>query len=355
MLDLASRPCLQLLEPVWHRIADAVAAITLSPSFAENNAHYAAKTGDSADFEDTLRFVRGMALLGLRFFEEVVTPTLVRDTDDGPARSTVFDATPSFLRAAEALHAGLSGLAGPEGGLAQRAVLLLCETLWLSGLPDVSVLVPGMLPHLLLASLVPDSAKDADVKRVHAVRTALSLLEVDDDSFASIKELILLAFRSPLYLKCAEGRRFLSYALTLSPALTRDIHAVIKANAVAAPIKAAEAYGEVYFRAWRAAEGACRLALEAQCLQDYMQAAACASVPGTLKVCRRILDAWVQQKKQRGVDDVLLRCYNPILWRSLQAPNPDVRRCAPLSPPVAAYLFAVVCLLNRVLARVCVS
>ena len=82
----------------------------------------------------------------------------------------------------------------------------------------------------------------------------------------------------------------------------------------------------MYFRAWRSAEGATLLKIERTCLQDFMYCGVHASVPGTFKVCRAVIDAWVQQKKQRGVDDVLLRCYGPILWRSLEVANPDVRR-----------------------------
>lgn len=106
----------------------------------------------------------------------------------------------------------------------------------------------------------------------------------------------------------------------------------------------------------------------------YLQMGVLAASPAALKICRAILDAWVSQKKQvwptclhprttdcsllitdynrvdddhilslslptvdvwlhfllvilaftrsfcsqRGVDDALLRCYAPILWRSLQ-------------------------------------
>ena len=41
-----------------------------------------------------------------------------------------------------------------------------------------------------------------------------------------------------------------------------------------------------------------------------------------------MLDYTHQQKRQRGVDQMLLRLYEPILWRSLKVANPHVRRNA---------------------------
>lgn len=104
--------------------------------------------------------------------------------------------------------------------MAQRAIANLCEAIWLSGLPGGEVLIPALIPYVLLASIqvwpecvlashavygcvkrvvrdsvtsfLPcvaqsDTAKEADVKRVHGLRTALTLLDIEDDSFASIK------------------------------------------------------------------------------------------------------------------------------------------------------------------------
>lgn len=102
----------------------------------------------------------------------------------------------------------------------------------------------------------------------------------------------------------SQGRRFLSFVLSLHPTLIRDAHAVIKAALPGAPAKTVEAYGyacsrcsasdatvigllnavcmfvcvcvpslfsEILFRAWRSSDGPCVLALEHVVMQDYMQ------------------------------------------------------------------------------------
>jgi len=43
---------------------------------------------------------------------------------------------------------------------------------------------------------------------------------------------------------------------------------------------------------------------------------------------RIVIQVWTERKKIKGIDEVLNRLYEPILWRSLYAPNAIVRRNA---------------------------
>ena len=58
--------------------------------------------------------------------------------------------------------------------------------------------------------------------------------------------------------------------------------------------------------------------------QDLMVRAAHAQRRGSLQrkstfmVCFALLEAFHSNKKERGVDEMLLRLYDPILWRSTQ-------------------------------------
>jgi hypothetical protein len=56
--------------------------------------------------------------------------------------------------------------------------------------------------------------------------------------------------------------------------------------------------------------------------------------PSLARNIRRVLQGFHSQKKQKGVDELLLRLYEPILWRSLVVANPAARRNS------AALLFA---------------
>jgi len=87
-------------------------------------------------------------------------------------------------------------------------------------------------------------------------------------------------------------------------------------------------YGEVYFRAWRVASGAYLKVLEENCVQDLMYCAVHAQRTGTQSMAsrlRKVLEYFHQQKKQRGVDEALLRLYQPIIWRAFKVANPMVR------------------------------
>ena len=65
------------------------------------------------------------------------------------------------------------------------------------------------------------AGKAADVKRCHAMRAALPLLDFDDDATSDFKRFLLRASFAPAFLRCPEGRRFLSFLYTLQARLCR--------------------------------------------------------------------------------------------------------------------------------------
>lgn len=54
-----------------------------------------------------------------------------------------------------------------------------------------------------------------DVKRCHALRPALQLLDFDDASIEGVQGLLLRAAMLPAFLRLAEGRRFVAYLFNL--------------------------------------------------------------------------------------------------------------------------------------------
>ena len=63
--------------------------------------------------------------------------------------------------------------------------------------------------------------KLADVKRCHAMREALQLLDFEDESIADVRALLVRAAFCPAFLRAAEGRRFLGYLFTLQVGRSR--------------------------------------------------------------------------------------------------------------------------------------
>lgn len=66
------------------------------------------------------------------------------------------------------------------------------------------------------------------MKRCHALRGALEKFDFDDPCIASLQKLLLRAAFAPVFLKAAEGRRFVSHLFTLHVGLTRELHAIIR-------------------------------------------------------------------------------------------------------------------------------
>ena len=153
----------------------------------------------------------------------------------------------------------------------------LSEAWWHAELPGRDALMPKALPLLVVQAL--SSGRAAEVKRVHSVRGALELFDFDDESIASLKALLLRCVFAPAFVRCAEGRRFLSGLLCLHPQLSKEVAAIVRNQLPSGRKSILESYGEVLYRAWRHAAGPCLIDLEHGCLQPLMQLALQASTP----------------------------------------------------------------------------
>jgi hypothetical protein len=177
--------------------------------------------------------------------------------------------------------------------------------------------------HGLLTN--PPSHEQADVKRVFNIRKGFLLLDFEDDSFQAMKDLSLRCFYHPLYLRTTEGVKFLSFLFGLQPQLIDEIHQTIRSQILCNRKSLMETYGSIYFRAWKEASGQYLLAIEQGCIQNLIQCAVHASTPALFTSIRQVLAEFHKQKRHRGVDEMLLRLYEPILWRALRVANPTVR------------------------------
>ncbi len=234
---------------------------------------------------------------------------------------------PLMIDTLEVLHSILLSLEGLQGSTIQSRIARVCQAWWSRELPGADRLITQLLP-LTLARALEDDGKEADVKRTHALRQAFLLLDWEDDDSNGIRELLLRAFLSPLFLRSDVGKRFLTCVLAFHTSLVQDVCDVVKIQIPTAPKALLIAYGDIYFRAWHASSGRFLSFIECVCIQPLMAAAAHASTLKLYNAVRVILGSFHEQKLQRGVDEMLLRLYSPILWRGLRSINPSVRaRC----------------------------
>lgn len=248
----------------------------------------------------------------------------------------------SFPETVQQLHDILLELSDLDGDL-QNATSLLCEKWWCKDVGGKNELMPNTLSYLVARTLSP-GAKQVDVKRLWAVRQAFLLLDFDDPSADMMKSMLMSCCVHPVYLRCDQGRKLISFMFGLHPAFVGNLHQAIKKVIPYCSRAHLKAYGEIYFRSWRFASGPYLKEIEDKCLQDLMYCAVHASRHGTkslFNALRLLLSQFQLQRNHKGVTEMFTRLYKPFLWRSLRVANAYVRANAaallldafPLSEP----------------------
>ncbi|XP_022081754.1 condensin-2 complex subunit G2-like isoform X2 [Acanthaster planci] len=234
--------------------------------------------------------------------------------------------TQPMFETAVYLHGVLLDLPDSASKL-QQGIAKLCEKWWAGEHAGQEELVANTLMYYLVRSLQP-TATIADVKSVDGLRQALSKINLEEESSATLKDLLEQCMTRRNYLKQDKGRRFLSFLLTMSPTFLERLHKTIKTQLPVCPRSLIDSYGEIYFKAWRVASGPMLEKLEKYCIQDLMYHAVHASRVGTRSLAstlRQLLSYFCKQKRQQGVDKMLLALYEPIIWRAVKVANASVR------------------------------
>ena len=260
-----------------------------------------------------LNFLKVTALCMESYME-----SLVEKSGDSTKTLTVIE---EVFKVMEKLHGCLFSLqaSGDEGLAVQHKICALCESWWKHNFQDRECMVVQLLP-LLVAKSLDESASKADIKRLFVIRQALDVLDFEDETSADIKSLLLRTVSSPLYIKNVEGRRLISYLFGHIPV---DLHQAMRVQIPDAKKTVLEAYGEIYFRAWKESDNTYNL--EETVLQDCCYALIHVANPTMVKSLHTILEPFHQAKTGTQVQQLLYRLYGPILWRSLRAANPRVR------------------------------
>lgn len=192
----------------------------------------------------------------------------------------------------------------------------LCEEWWKEDLLGRESLISQSLPFLLSRSLT--LKKKVDVHKVYMLREAFSLFDFEDESIEDLKLLLIRCVIAPLYLKTEDGRRFVAYTFGLSRQLLKEALAIIRSQIPFGRKSMLEGYGDIVFRAWRNSEGDIRDEIENGFLQGLVEGAIHASTSAFGASIRRVLGGFVSQRTVDGVEKVLFRLTEPVIFRSLQ-------------------------------------
>ncbi|XP_074647754.1 condensin-2 complex subunit G2-like isoform X2 [Tubulanus polymorphus] len=203
----------------------------------------------------------------------------------------------------------------------------LCEQWWASEIEGREELISQTMLYLLQKGSDP-KVKIVHIKRIWNVHMALGKFNFENKSFKQMKDLILRCC-IPTFVKCEEGRKFLTFVFSLNLNFMDELHETIKSQLPCCPRTFLECYAKIYFNAWKAASSdSFREKVEKSCIQDLIFRAVHAMrlpAKNMALIIRTVLGCFTKQKKQVGVEEMLLRLCSPIIWRSLQVVNANVR------------------------------
>ncbi|XP_031261940.1 uncharacterized protein LOC116120144 [Pistacia vera] len=202
----------------------------------------------------------------------------------------------------------------------------LCETWWKDDLVGKEFLITQFLPFLVSRSLT--LKKKVDVHRVYILRDAFSLFDFHDESIEDLKLLLIRCVISPLYLKTEDGRKFLAFIFGLSRQVFKEALAMIKSQIPFGRKSMLEAYGDVLFRAWKGVDEGFREEIEDGFLQGLVEGAIHGSSREFAASIRRVLGGFISQRTTHGVEKMLFKLAEPVIFRSLQVANSNVRQNA---------------------------
>ncbi|NXI35121.1 CNDG2 protein, partial [Galbula dea] len=213
-----------------------------------------------------------------------------------------------------------------SGKILHGAVQRVCEMWWEKGLEGKEELGKTLFIILLRKSL-SKAATGADIVSVWNLHQTLLGFDYDSEETNEVKDLLLQCFMSVKHIKKEEGRRFLSFLFSWNVNFIKLIHGTVKNQLQFFPRSLMEYISEVYFRAWKKVSGEFLEVLEHNCIQDFMHHGI--HLPRSSCVhskVREMLSYFHKQSKVRqGVEEMLYRLYQPILWRALKARNSEVR------------------------------
>ena len=211
----------------------------------------------------------------------------------------------------------------------QKEICLLCEIWYKKEFPNRESLVANALNHLLDRCLSSQSIK-ADVKRIWNLREALFHLRLQDGSANDFKKLLLKSITNKSFICTIDGVKFAAFLFGITPSFVDDLNTAIRAAIPGSTIAMANAYGEIYHKAWRSSSGLFREKIEQGAIQHFMYHGILANrkLPKQMELFGpifRILDTFHRAKNDRQLQGMICRLYEPILWRNFSVANAMVR------------------------------
>ncbi|XP_059182454.1 condensin-2 complex subunit G2 isoform X2 [Centropristis striata] len=235
----------------------------------------------------------------------------------------------SLLEIAHKIHDVLVLLPVSEAPL-HRHIHMLCEAWWKKGLKKKEQFGRTAFFISLQKSFILKKP-GTEIQRVWSLHDVLLNLDYTSEDNKQIIDLLLQCFYRPTYIRNDDGKRFLVFLFSWNVHFICLIHGTIKNQLEFYSKTMTTHITEIYFRAWKKASGDFLEQIENTCIQDLMQNAILLhrASPVHAKV-RQMVSYFHSRKGCPKVDKMLCNLYKPILWKSLNASNFEIRANATL-------------------------
>ena len=233
--------------------------------------------------------------------------------------------SPPLLSCLQQLHDALLTFQHTTASHIQHHIATLLTTAYSTQPSSLLSLLPFLLPYLLLKCLEP-SVRRPDILALHSLRAAFAHFDYTDETSASLVQLLARAALHPPLLRSREGRQLLAAVWSTSTLVGEAMHAAVKEQCVTGRRSLLEHYGDVYYRVWKESDegGEGRRQCEGW-LQQLMHLCLHCSLPRTHQSLLQLLHVLHSHRKQRDVELLLARLYEPLLFRALSAAHPLLR------------------------------
>ncbi|KYQ88612.1 hypothetical protein DLAC_11353 [Tieghemostelium lacteum] len=211
---------------------------------------------------------------------------------------------------------------GKEYGFLANLICQICELWYKQDRQNRGELVPQSVSYLLYRA--HGSAVIADINRLYAMKSGFSVLDYTSEQSGPMIDQLARSFIQPIFIKSKEGRKFLIFLMTVHPLLTDEIHSTVKGQLFTCKKSDRDHYAEIYFKSWKAATGPFVMKMESL-FENLVECAIHIHNEKLSQSLFEFLHYIHQQKVTKGVDSMLLRAYDPIIYRSLKVANPHVR------------------------------
>uniref|UniRef100_A0A8C5HNM8 Non-SMC condensin II complex, subunit G2 n=1 Tax=Gouania willdenowi TaxID=441366 RepID=A0A8C5HNM8_GOUWI len=268
--------------------------------------------------------------------ESSVDPKQVRAAVDGVTLVATIslsvlqngDTYNALLEIANKLHDILASLPSSDTPLQPR-IHSFCEAWWRKGLPEKEQF--GRTAFLLSLQKSFTLKKPAgEITRVWSLHDVLLSLDYKSENSKQIIDLLLQCFQCQTYIRNDFGKRFLVFLFSWNIDFILLIHGTIK-NQLEFYSKILTTHiTEIYFRAWKKADGEFQEKIENSCIQDFMQNAIFLPRSSAVHSKVRQIVSYFHSRKGSHMDKMLHDLYRPVLWKALNVPNFEVRANATL-------------------------